>query len=541
MKNSFTFTKSRLSRRIVFYVFISVIAIETIILIPSYLKREQELLDQIQMVVSAQVDVIAAMNGPGTPEPDLLGNIDRLHGYPNIVGGSVFSTTGQLLKAFGEPPELTFSNATVGGITNLRSSDGTRYDSAWLPNDLQRPLVLVLRQDASPVKKELLSFTLRIAGLVVIISIFVTAGAGLALGPIVVAPILRLRRDLLQAGEAISKDQPTPEFHSAATHRRDELGEVIIAFHQMYGQISDAVSERRKAETALQKRFRQVEATSRALDNELKKGREMQTHFLPPVLPRRPGWEFSAFFQPARQVSGDFYDLFDLPDDSIGLVIADVCDKGVGAALFMALFRSLIRIFSGQTALEGLACPTVEQTSSNPSSGGGHSVRFDSPGDAMKAIQLTNDYIVKNHEDLAMFATIFYGVLVPRTGELIYINGGHDPLYILHPSDGIREQLGPTGPAVGVLPNAKLDFGKTRLAPGEILFGYTDGVVEARGADGSFFSEKKLIHLLKPGFRSSGQLLERISSELRSHIGDAEQFDDITMLAVRHRAEDLIP
>jgi serine phosphatase RsbU (regulator of sigma subunit) len=161
-----------------------------------------------------------------------------------------------------------------------------------------------------------------------------------------------------------------------------------------------------------------------------------------------------------------------------------------------------------------------------------------SPNDAMKALQLTNDYIVQNHEDLAMFATIFYGVLVPDTGELIYINGGHDPLYILHPTGGIRQQLGPTGPAIGVLPNAKLDLGTTRLAPGEILFGYTDGVVEARGADGNFFSEKHLIHLLRSGFRSSEQLLQQISMAVSDHIGDADQFDDITMLAVRRRLGD---
>ena len=535
MKNPFIPSKSRLSRKIVIYVFASVIAIEAIILIPSYLRREQELLDQLQMVVSAQVDVIAATGDSGGFEPDWLQHIHQLQGFPNIVGGSVFTSSGRTVTTFGEQPELSFPAAAAGGVVNLRNSDGTRYDSAWLEKDLQKPYVLILRLDASTVQRELRSFLWRIAGLIVIISIFVTAGAWLALGPIVVAPILRLRGDLLTAGEAISKDQPTPEFHSAATRRRDELGEVIGAFHQMYRQISDAVSKRKKAEAELQESLRQVEATSRTLDGELVKGREMQTHFLPSTLPQRPGWEFSAFFRPARQVSGDFYDLFDLPDDSIGLVIADVCDKGVGAALFMALFRSLIRIFSGQTALNGLSCQILYETPPSLPVAGNNPDRSLPPNDALKAIQLTNDYIAQNHGDLAMFATIFYGVLVPRTGELTYVNGGHDPLFILQPSGGIRQQLGPTGPAVGVLSNATLDFGKTRLAPGETLFGYTDGVVEARGADGSFFSEKKLVHLLKNGFDSSEQLLERISSEVCTHIGSAEQFDDITMLAVRHR------
>ena len=534
MKNPFYPSRSRLSRKIVFYVFASVIAIETIILIPSYLKREQELLDQLRMIVAAQVDVIMAVSGPGRFEPDMLRNIQRLEGCSNIVGGEVFTSGGQLVTSFGEPPELSYAEASAG-LAHFRSSDGKRYDSAWLEKDLQKPYVLVLRQDASTVNQELLRFILRIAGLIVIISIFVTAGAWLALGPIVVTPILRLRGDLLQAGEAISKDQPTPEFDSATIHRKDELGEVIGAFHQMYGQISDAVSERKKAETALQKSFSQVEAYSRALNLELEKGREMQTNFLPPALPERPDWEFSAFFRPARQVSGDFYDLFDLPDDSIGLVIADVCDKGVGAALFMALFRSLIRIFSGQTALEGLVCPNLDQMSHHRPSTDTMPMQTRSPNEALKAIQLTNDYIVQNHEDLAMFATIFYGVLVPDTGELIYINGGHDPLFILQPSGGIREQLNPTGPAVGIQPNAQLDFGTTQLAPGEILFGYTDGVVEARATDGSFFTERNLIRLLKNGSPSADLLLKRISAEVNLHIGSAEQFDDITMLAVRHR------
>ena len=541
MKNPFAPSRSRLSRKIVFYVFLSVIAIETIILIPSYLRREQELLDQLRMIVAAQVDVITALSDPLDPQPDLLRRIQKLQGCSNIVGGSVYASSGQALTTFGEKPGLSYSAATSDQNMNLRSSDGTRFDSAWLEKDLQKPYVLILRQDASSVKKELFSFILRITGLVVIISIFVTAGAWLALGPIVVTPILRLREDLLRAGEAISKDQPTPEFHSAASHRRDELGEVIGALHQMYGQISDAVSERKKAEAALQKSFRQVEATRLALDKELEKGREMQTHFLPPVLPKRSAWEFSAFFQPARQVSGDFYDLFDLPDKSIGLVISDVCDKGVGAALFMALFRSLIRIFSGQTALEGLACPTPDQTPVYAGSVGGNPASVHTPTEALKAIELTNDYIVQNHADLAMFATLFYGVLVPDTGELIYINGGHDPLYILEPSGGIREQLGPTGPAVGVLPNATFDFGTTRLAPGEILFGYTDGVVEARAADGYFFTEKKLIRLLKARFDSAERLLAHIASAVRDHIGGAEQFDDITMLAVRRRSGEMIP
>ena len=217
----------------------------------------------------------------------------------------------------------------------------------------------------------------------------------------------------------------------------------------------------------------------------------------------------------------------------MGLVIADVCDKGVGAALFMALFRSLIRIFSGQTSLQGLDCRITEALDENriisqdPDTGNG------SHQDALKAVSLTNDYIVKNHEDLAMFATIFFGVLNPVTGDLNYINGGHDPLYILDPSGRVKDHLGPTGPAVGVRADAKLEIRRSVIEPGDILYGYTDGVTEARKADGGFFTEKKLLALLKEGAETASGLLDNISEVLHAYIGDAEQFDDITMLAVR--------
>ena len=134
----------------------------------------------------------------------------------------------------------------------------------------------------------------------------------------------------------------------------------------------------------------------------------MQKNFLPDNLPQRSGWEFSAYFRPARQVSGDFYDIFELPDGSVGLVIADVCDKGVGAALFMALFRSLIRIFSGQTALQGLECQINQDIMENHVPNANRPVNGQTQNDPLKAVRLTNDYIAKNHEDLAMFATVFF-------------------------------------------------------------------------------------------------------------------------------------
>ena len=524
---------SRLTRRIVFWVFTSVILIEALIFIPSYNQREKELLSQMKNVSAARVAFVMQIVEPGASDEELFSYIKRLNDGKAVVGGVLYSSDGKKIGAFGEMPELSIAKTKPASMTFLLSRDGSRYDIACSPVQLQRDYYLILRHDSSPVKQELLAYFLRIAGLVVIISLFVTVGTWLPLRWIVVNPILHLRNDLIRAGEALSQDQKTPEFYSATVQRHDELGEVIGAFRLMYRQIADAINNRKKAEIALQESFQQVEAYSGVLDNELEKGRQMQINFLPQQLLQMPGWETAAFFKPARQVAGDFYDVFRLPGGAIGLVVADVCDKGVGAALFMALFRSLIRIFSGQTSLNGLplTCSDDLQDETQPAS--------DVPGldpahrQALKAVQLTNDYIALNHGELAMFATLFFGVLNPADGLLSFINAGHEPLFVLKPGGGVKAHLSATGPSVGIQPKIDFRIRQTQLAPGDILLGYTDGVTEAVAADGAFFTKDGLALLLDRPSATAAELLDSIAERLRLHIGDAEQFDDITLLAIR--------
>jgi len=533
LKKVFRPPKARLSRRIVFWIFICVIVIETIILIPSYKRREMEFLSHLKDVSTGKVLLIMQMVPPEASDTDLFEKIKMLQKHRSIRGGALYTAAGNTVGDFGERPELSVTKIDNTKLHYLKSQNGARYDLACTPDQLQRDYTLILRHDATSIQQELQAFILRIAGLVVIISIFVTAGAWIALDPIVVRPILRLRGDLIKAGDAISNDRETPEFYSASIQRQDELGEVIAAFKKMYHQIAEAISKRKQAEKALQKSLTQVEEYSQALNSELERGRQMQANFLPTQLLEKSGWEFAASFKPARQVAGDFYDVFELPGDCVGLVIADVCDKGVGAALFMALFRSLIRIFSGQTYLDGMACQYVDTVQNDQILA--PNVQNSDPAylNALRAVRLSNNYIAQSHGDLAMFATLFFGVLDPASGTLTYINGGHEPLFIIRPSGGVREHLHHTGPAVGVTPGALFEIRQTRLEPGEILFGYTDGVTEARADDDTFFNEKRLLSLLNTAAPTAVVLLEKISSSVQEHTGNAEQFDDITMLAVR--------
>jgi phosphoserine phosphatase RsbU/P len=263
--------------------------------------------------------------------------------------------------------------------------------------------------------------------------------------------------------------------------------------------------------------------------NEIEKGRKMQKDFLPGEILQPTGWELAALFKPAREVAGDFYDTFMLPSGGIGLVIADVCDKGVGSALFMALFRSLIRVFSSNIDLVGSVA--IAPTQTNSSTGQPLTINLDHVN-ALNAVRLTNDYVAENHSNLNMFATLFFGVLDSTTGTLTYVNGGHEPLVILN-KDGIRARLKPSGPAVGMMPNMKFRVQQICLQPGDMLVGYTDGVTEAKNPENKFFTEHRFIDLLADPPETASALLDRIESHLTKHIDTADQFDDITMLAVR--------
>nr|MBL0714227.1 PP2C family protein-serine/threonine phosphatase [Desulfobacterales bacterium] len=282
--------------------------------------------------------------------------------------------------------------------------------------------------------------------------------------------------------------------------------------------------------------FRQLETYSRTLNKELEKGREIQKNFLPARLPALEGWDLEAFFQPARQVAGDYYDVFRLPDRKVGIVIADVCDKGVGAALFMALFRSLIRIFSGQFEVNAAACPGSSLAVDYPPADG---MADDLPAEdreALRAVVHTNNYVASNHGDLGMFATLLFGVLDPGTGEMSYINAGHDPLFVLAAEGGVRQSLDPTGPAVGVIADATFRIARMQIQPGEILLGYTDGVPEATSHAGELFGQSRLAALMTDPFPTAADLIAVIADQVKQHTGAAEQFDDITMLALRRHA-----
>ena len=268
----------------------------------------------------------------------------------------------------------------------------------------------------------------------------------------------------------------------------------------------------------------------KVVEFELEKGQKIQLDFLPSNIPSFPDWNIATCFFPAGKVSGDFYDVFTLPDGNVGLVIADVCDKGVGSALYMALFRSLIRVFAEQAAFyDPAAIAGINQSCSEltavPSAENQQLMH-------LRAVPFTNNYIALTHGEESMFATLFFGVLDPKTGQLCYINGGHEPLYMID-KKGVKKKLDPTGPAVGLFPNSAYDIGKIQFEPNDMLIGYTDGVTEARSPEDELFTRNRLRLLIEQPFSSATELLERVKNNLFSFIDIAPRGDDVTMLAVQ--------
>ena len=257
----------------------------------------------------------------------------------------------------------------------------------------------------------------------------------------------------------------------------------------------------------------------KSLERELDIAHEIQKGFLPSELPKVPGWEIATYFKAAHEVAGDFYDAFLLPDGNLVCVVGDVCDKGVGAALFMTLFRSLIRVTSTTDIFHN-----------------GKETNILTPTERLlHVISFTNNYIAETHAEANMFATIFVGIFNLRDGTLTYINAGNEPPLILGKGCEITT-LPPTGPVVGILPNARFSVREILIPKNDILLAFTDGIPDSKNPENDFFGTQGLISVLDDNDIPPAALIENVETQLHQFIGTAEQFDDITLLVVKRNS-----
>jgi predicted ester cyclase len=237
------------------------------------------------------------------------------------------------------------------------------------------------------------------------------------------------------------------------------------------------------------------------VEQELEVARRIQQASLPKEMPQLEEWQINPYYQPAREVGGDFYDFLELADGRLGVVVGDATGKGVPAALMMASTRSTLR--------------AVAQAS-------------ESPGDALRRV---NDPLATDIPS-NMFVTCFYAILDPKSATLSYANAGHDLPY-LH-RNGEAEELRARGMPLGLMPGMSYEEGEVSLGEGGCVLFYSDGLVEAHDPQGGMFGFPKLRALVAEHGekRSLGNLL---LEELYSFVGEGwEQEDDITLLTLRH-------
>lgn len=253
-------------------------------------------------------------------------------------------------------------------------------------------------------------------------------------------------------------------------------------------------------------------AEQERMKQELEVAQRIQASFLPESCPDVEGWDLAAVWRSARQVGGDFYDFIPLPAavgtggserGRIGLVIADVADKGVPAALFMALSRTLVRTM----AIDGRS-PDV-------------------------AIARANDLILADARS-DLFVTLFYAVLQADSGEIAYVNAGHVPPLLVRAADGTTEELRVPGMALGILPEVQYTAYTTGLRPGDILVLYTDGVTDALAPDQQMFGLERLKRIVSANRQQSvRELAETITRAVADFAGENAQFDDLTLVVAR--------
>ncbi|MEJ5202931.1 MAG: PP2C family protein-serine/threonine phosphatase, partial [Anaerolineales bacterium] len=249
--------------------------------------------------------------------------------------------------------------------------------------------------------------------------------------------------------------------------------------------------------------YEQTLAYQRTLQ-ELNLAGQIQQSFLPAVLPVFLGWQISAVLKPAQQASGDFYDVISLPAGRLGLIVADVADKGMGAALFMALTRTLLRTYL-------LDAKTPQET-----------------------LRATNQRILSDTSS-EQFVTAFVAVLDTNTGELVYASAGHNPPLALSCEQPVTATfLNRTGIPLGIYEDTVWSEGKLTLQAGQSLVCYTDGMPDAQNPQGEFYGLERLkIKACAHAGEDAGEIQRALLDDVEGFCIGTAQFDDITLLVVK--------
>ncbi|MFZ1945965.1 MAG: SpoIIE family protein phosphatase [bacterium] len=236
---------------------------------------------------------------------------------------------------------------------------------------------------------------------------------------------------------------------------------------------------------------------------ELGIARQVQQNLFPRDLPKPPGWDLAATCRPAREVGGDYYDVFQIDEDHVALALGDVSGKGIGPALVMSNVQAMIR------------------------------AELRRPGANLGEVLSVVNQHLHSSTSAEMFITLFLAVLNTRTGELRYANGGHNPPFVVGPGTQAPIKLTDAGPIVGIIPGMVYSDSRLALEPGSALVIYSDGVTEAASGSGDMFGEERLVtELLHSGSQGAGGTMQQVLAAVDQFAAGAEQADDISLIVI---------
>lgn len=438
--------------------------------------------------------------------------VGALTTQPEILAVKVFDDGLKPLAGAGRNQEAL---AIPEGLLNAALADGRAhselvgkalYVSAPITDQAGIAYGVTLIELSTARLSELFRAYLRYGGIAALVTFLVGAFVAALVARRLTRPVAAMTRAAMEVDERTFEPQSLDRLAEGG----DEMGTLARVFQKMAVEVQareEHLEELVRARTQeLREKNGLLETAQRRVEAELEVARSLQAAILPQSIPANPSYAGSAAMVPARELGGDFYDFFPIGDDKIGLVIADVSGKGVPAAFFMAISRTVLRAAArdhDNRPGAGLASANDTLCAQNP------------------------------HE---MFVTVFFGVLDVTTGVFTFANGGHNAPVVVRAGDGSVTSLPRTGGiALGVMPDLPYAETSVALAPGDTLFLYTDGISEAMDADGREFTEERLLSSLARANRATvDAVLKTVTSAVSAFVGDAPQSDDITCLVLRY-------
>jgi serine phosphatase RsbU (regulator of sigma subunit) len=494
--------RARLSWRIAFWVLVSILVIETIIVFPSYRVRKSELLTQLEDVGANTILPIINMAAAQGEGGDLIPLAEKLTRETVILGGAFYLPGGQPLGVFGEPPAISYSGMHEMDPTHVLTADGSRYDVAWDHKQLGTRYALVVRLDATHVSEELIAYTWRMIGFILLISAFVTTAAMFAVGITTITPILKLRENLLATGQRTAYEQ----VHILPRNRPDELGDVMGAFHTMAHRIEQRT-------TQLETSNARLTALNERLQHELTMAQKIQRSLLPPATPTWNSPTLRCYTTPMSAVGGDFYVYHNHINGTYGVAVGDVSGKGMPAALLMAVsVASFHSIVQHEVEPETLLAQLDQ------------SIAFYTRTTRLNCALI---YALLHAQEPDGNGNATYTMCVANAGCI-------QP--IIRRREGALEWVNVSGMPLGIGMGARSGYQKMglTLTQGDMVILTSDGVVEAKNGARQMFGFARLEQTIAEGpVNDADAMLAHIKQQVHVFVQDEEAHDDLTIVVVQ--------